>query len=303
MKFAPIALFTYARPEHTRRTVQALLANANAVNHDLIVFSDGPQSAGQQHKVSEVRAYLTKITGFRSVTIYERDKNLGLSRSIIDGVGQVLSKYDRIIVLEDDIVTSPNFLSYMNNALDKYEKDERVISIHGYIYPVKLLPETFFLRGADCWGWATWKRGWNLFNSDGEVLLNQLRRSGLIDLFDYNGGYQFSEMLNEQVKGLNDSWAIRWYASAFLANKLTLYPGRSLVCNIGNDGSGVHCPENSIFDIELSSEPIELNDIDIVESVAGREILEQFFKKNKPSLTIKIKIFLKKRLLNLINKI
>src|SRR5262249_35869456 len=156
-----------------------------------------------------------------------RERNFGLAQSIVQGVSGTVAQHGRIIVLEDDMVTSPHFLTYMNQALDKYADEARVVSIHGYVYPVEQpLPETFFLPGADCWGWATWKRGWSCFNPDGQFLLNELKRQKLIRDFDFNGAFPYSEMLQAQIKGANDSWAVRWYASALLAGKLTLYPGR-----------------------------------------------------------------------------
>lgn len=139
------------------------------------------------------------------------------------------------------MITSPYFLQYMNDALSLYKDIEEVISIHGYSYPVKrTLPDTFFLRGADCWGWATWKRGWKLFNLDSSDLYQQLQVNQQCYTFDFEGTHSYCKMLKNNIQGKNDSWAIRWYASAFLRNKLTLYPGRSLIHNIGNDGSGSH---------------------------------------------------------------
>jgi putative methyltransferase (TIGR04325 family) len=190
-----------------------------------------------------------------------------------------LSRYERIIVLEDDMVTSPYFLSYMNEALDRFANDDRVISAHGYVYPVKQgLPEAFFLRGADCWGWATWRRGWELFNPNGQALLDELKRRNLIKVFNFNGAYGYSQMLESQIKGVNDSWAIRWYATAFLAEKLTLYPGRSLVNNIGNDSSGTHCGTTTALDAELSDRPININGVRVEEDSAAKETIENYFR-------------------------
>ena len=184
----PIALFVYNRLGHTQRTIEALKQNILAENSGLIIFSDAPKSEAQTDAVQEVRKYIREIEGFQSVTIVEREANLGLARSIIDGVTTIVSKYGRIIVLEDDMVTSQYFLTYMNEALEKYADDERVVSIHGYVYPVKQsLPDAFFLPGADCWGWATWSRGWACFNSDGQFLLDELKRRKLIRAFDFNG--------------------------------------------------------------------------------------------------------------------
>lgn len=282
---APITLFTYARPEHTRRTVESLLQNIGANEYDLIVYSDAARSLDKAQDVAEVRAYLQTIVGFRSVTIIHRLKNYGLSKSIIHGVTEVLMNHRGIIVLEDDMVTSPHFLTYMSQSLNKYENDDRVISVHGYIYPVKVdLPETFFLRGADCWGWATWQRGWVMFNPDGQYLLDELRRKNITNQFNFQGAYNYTQMLEDQINGKNDSWAIRWHASAFLANKLTLYPGKSLVHNIGNDSSGTHCGTTKGMDVELSSRPICLQNVIVEESTFATKAVQEFFQSKRTRL-------------------
>ncbi len=258
MSLAPIALFVYNRPTHTRITIEALARNRLAADSDLLVFSDGPRSPEHAAAVEAVRAYVRGISGFRSVTLTCRERNLGLAQSIIGGVTQVCSERGRVIVVEDDLVTSPHFLSYMNAGLDLYEPDDAVASIHGYVYPVdQALPETFFLLGADCWGWATWRRSWQVFNPDGAALLAELQRRNLVRAFNYDGSSQHARMLELQVQKKNDSWAIRWHASACLAGKLTLYPGRSLVCNIGFM-EGTHFTDYDFPDVVLTDQPIKL---------------------------------------------
>lgn len=285
MIYAPVVLFVYNRLWHAEQTINALLLNKEANQTDLIIYSDAPKNQKSLDIVCEVRKYLKKIEGFKSIKIIERSHNFGLSRSIIDGVTSACKKHGRVIVLEDDLVVSQHFLSFMNMALEKYANTPNVISIHGYIYPIKTaLPETFFLRGADCWGWATWDRAWSLFNPEGEYLLSELKRRRLLNLFDYEGAYNFSGMLEGQILGMNDSWAIRWHASAFLQNKLTLYPGRSLVKNIGNDGTGVHCRINEFLDVVLSSEPIRLDDFPVKESILARKVVKNFFLSHQPPL-------------------
>jgi hypothetical protein len=280
----PICLFTYNRLEHTRKTIEALLRNKNVSLHDLIIFSDAPASNFNKYGVDQVRNYIKTISGFRSVKIIFRKKNFGLSKSIITGVTQILQDYESIIVLEDDMITSPYFLDYMNNGLKLFAHDERVVSIHAYVYPTyTVLPETFFLYGADCWGWGTWRRGWKLFDADGKSLLRRLKKNDLIRKFDFNGSYLYSKMLINQIKGKNDSWAIRWYASAFLANKLTLYPGRSLVHNIGNDNSGTHCGATKKLDAVLSETPICFEGLNVSHSNLAYSAFEDFFKDSKLS--------------------
>jgi hypothetical protein len=285
MNCAPIALFVYNRPWHTRQTVEALQKNELAEDSDLFIFSDAPKKPEAAAAVQEVRDYISHISGFKSIKIIEREENMGLANSIINGVTKVCGEYDRVIVLEDDLVTTPYFLRFMNDALDLYEHEESIISIHGYMYPVmENLPETFFLRGADCWGWATWKRGWGLFEPDGGKLLASLKSQHLEREFNFGGSYDYLGMLDSQVKGENDSWAIRWYASAFLKNKLTLYPGRSLVLNIGNDNSGTHCGATEIFSGDIIARPVAVGGIPIVARLEARSAVAKYFAAHKDSL-------------------
>jgi hypothetical protein len=276
---APIVLFVYNRPDHTKRTIEALRSNELAAESDLIVFSDGPKRDEDAAQVTEVRELVASVTGFRSVNMVVRERNYGLAQSIVSGVTETFFTRKRLIVLEDDIVTSPYFLRYMNDSLDLYEHDEDVISIHGYVYPVReRLPETFFLRGADCQGWATWKRGWDLFEPDGRKLLSELERE-----FDFGGAYGYTRMLRGQIAGRNDSWAVRWYASAFLLGKLTLYPGVSLLRNIGFDSSGVHCRSTTAFDVEPTKRPLQLERIPIREDEYARACFADYFSSSQSS--------------------
>lgn len=280
INYTPILLFTYSRPIHTKQTVEALLKNEEAKLSDLIIYSDAPKNKKTQIDVSETRKYLRTITGFKSITIIERKENYGLAKNIIDGVTYNVNKYGKVIVLEDDLVTSPYFLKYMNEALIKYQNEEEVISIHGYVYPTsKKLPETFFIKGADCWGWATWKRGWDIFNPNAEELLKEIEVKQLQKHFDFDYTYPYVQMLKDQIAGKCNSWAIRWLASAYLKDKYTLYPGESMVRQIGMDGmGGTHCNFTNRFDVELKMTPINLTpNIAIQESPIARKAFKTFF--------------------------
>ncbi len=286
---APIALFTYNRPWHTRQTVEALAANDLALDSNLFVFSDAPRFETQNTAVQEVRDFIHTVRGFRSVTLIERDVNYGLARSIIDGVTTLVREHGRIIVLEDDLITSTHFLRYMNDALELYANNDQVISVHGYLFPISVTtPETFFIRGADCWGWATWKRGWDLFQEDGATLMRKIKSRRLTRAFNFSGSYNYFKMLERQVRGENESWAIRWYASAMIHNKLTLYPGRSLVCNIGNDASGTHCGVSNRFDVIISQTPVQVIDILVEENIKMRRAFESFFQSMKQPFAKKL---------------
>lgn len=289
MMSAPVVLFVYNRLWHTQQTVEALQQNILADQSELFIFSDGPKNEEAIHKIQEVRKYIKTITGFKSITIIEREQNLGLAQSIISGVTAIVNKYGRIIVLEDDLVSSPYFLTYMNDGLRIYENEEKVISIHGYIYPLeKKLPETFFINGADCWGWATWKRGWDLFEPNGEKLLKEIEEKKLIKRFNYNNSYDFAQMLRNQIVGKNNSWAIRWHASAFIKNKLTLYSNKSLVKNIGFDNTGTHSGLTISFYNELGNARVNLKDIPIEECLMVTKEIELYFKNIRPTLSERV---------------
>jgi hypothetical protein len=140
------------------------------------------------------------------------------------------------------------------------------------------VPETFFLKGADCWGWATWRRGWELFESDGKKLLRQLKDANLLRRFDFDGAYSYSKMLKDQIKGKNNSWAVRWYASALLQDKLTLYPGKSFLKNIGLDASGTHHDNNNAYCTELTETPVIPRPINIIEDEIAYYSFRTFFR-------------------------
>lgn len=293
MSLAPIVLFVYNRPAHTRQTLESLKKNELANKSELFIYSDAPKDELAILKVAEVRKYIKSIGGFKRIKIIEREKNWGLANSVLDGVTKIVNEYGKIIVLEDDLVTSPLFVMFMNEALEMYEDEQTVASIHGYIYPIDGLPETYFIRGADCWGWATWERAWNIFEADGQKLLNELIERNLQKEADFNNSYGFTQMLKDQIAGKNNSWAVRWYMSTFLKDMLTLYVGKSLVKNIGLDSSGTHRDSTNIMTVELSNE-YNLKKLDAVENVEARKSMENYFNSVKASLWAKIKSKLKR---------
>lgn len=243
MALAPIALFVYNRPAHTRQTVEALRANPLAASTELHVFSDGPRTPEAAPRIREVREYLKAIDGFAKVSVYERDRNFGLAASVIDGVTRLCDAFGRVIVVEDDLLVAPQFLDYMNVALDRYSDEAEVMQVSGYMFPVDVGASTdsFFLPFTTSWGWGTWASAWKAFDPlmPGLHALSGDRR--LRDAFNLHGAYDYYGMLRRQQRGEVDSWAIRWYLSVFMRNGLTLYPAKTLVQNIGFDGSGTHC--------------------------------------------------------------
>lgn len=259
---APIILFIYNRPDHTLHTLEALAANTLASESDLFIFADGPKenaSPEMLDKICQTREVARSKKWCKNVTVIESEKNKGLAASIISGVTEIVNKYDKLIVLEDDLVTSPYFLQYMNDALNVYRNEQKVACIHGYVEPHKRpLPETFFIKGADCWGWATWKRAWDYFNPNGQTLLDELHKRHCEKHFNFDNTYDYIGMLEDQIAGKNNSWAIRWLASAYLNDMYCLYPNKSLVKNIGFDGTGTHCGSCIFLQEEISSEPVNI---------------------------------------------
>lgn len=243
-ELAPVAVFAYNRPDHLAKTLASLQRNKLADRTRLKIFLDGPRADSDAEKLSEVRKVAIDTTGFRAVEIIESDVNLGLANSITGGVSRLLEEAGKVIVLEDDLKLSKCFLAYMNDALDMYEHDERVFQISGYMVPCKrAVPTTGFLRTINSWGWGTWSRAWRHYNGNSAELLDQLRNRQ--DEFDLGGVAHHYHDLQRNVTGAIDTWAVKWYASVFLQNGLTLYPRRTLVSNLGFDGSGTHCARGS----------------------------------------------------------
>ena len=279
---APIVLFVYNRPWHTQQTIEALQKNDLASESELFIYADGERKEGDE-QVKEVREYIKTVAGFKTITIIERDKNWGLADSIIDGVTEIVNKYGKIIVLEDDIVSSVGFLKYMNDALEMYQNEEQVMHISGYMFPVKQkykLPETFFYNANSCWGWATWKSAWKNYSGDAQYLLDQLIENDLIDEFNIENSYPFTHHLEANISGELKTWAVKWYASFFLKKGHSLHPYPSLVNNIGHDGLGENCSVSSIFNWEKLSINIHVKKIRIKESEKAREAIVRFNQKN-----------------------
>lgn len=283
---APIVLFVYNRPWHTEQTVTALLKNELADASDLIIYSDAPKNEAATPKVEEVRSFIKGIRGFKSVSIIERERNWGLADNIIDGVTAVVNKHGRVIVLEDDIVTSPYFLRFMNDALDFYENEENVWHVSGYMFPIDTtdLNDTFFTKGMFCWGWGTWERAWRHYRRDPEKVPSQFSKEMISD-FNYDDTNVFFDQILDNISGKLHTWAIFWYAAIYLNEALCLCPRESFVKNIGHDGSGVHCGKGPLYETAFSHfYPVKVHN-PVIESQTGREALKKFFKSLKPSFT------------------
>lgn len=293
---APIALFVYNRPEHTRRTIKFLAKNLLADESKLFIFSDSPKDASQSAKVAEVREIIRATEGFKSVTIIERLTNLGLANSIIDGVTMLTEKYGQVIVFEDDLISSLYTLQYFNDALRRYKNEERVMHIGAYMYPLqnKALPQTFFYRAASSWGWATWERAWKNFEPDIDILISRFNARKRYE-FSIEGTMNFWKQIREFKRGKNNSWAIRWYASIFLLGGLTLNPSKSLINNIGHDGSGIHSGKNNIYDVKISNHPVTDFPSEVAEHLDAYRTVKHFLKHRKGSLIERIIRFVKEK--------
>lgn len=258
-KLAPIALFVYNRPEHTRRTLKFLQANYLAEESRLYIFADAAKTAKEEENVRQVQEVIESAEGFKNIKIIQQKTNLGLAQSIIKGVSQLIETYGKVIVFEDDLLSSPYTLEYFNEALDKYQDNEKLMHISAYMYPLASadkLPETFIYRAVHSWGWATWKRAWVHFNPNIDDLIAQFDTQKIND-FSIDGKMNFWKQMKDFKAGKNNSWAIRWYASVFLKGGLTLNPSKSLIHNIGHDGSGIHSNKENTYAVSIHQKAIK----------------------------------------------
>jgi len=269
MKFnkdlAPIVLFVYNRLDHTQLTIESLQKNILAEESELYIYSDAAKNNNSSHMIQEVRNYLKSVNGFKKITIIERKKNFGLAASIIDGVSSIINEYGKVIVLEDDLVTSPYFLQFMNDSLDNYKETKDIFSITGFSFSTKFmnfpksyLSDIYFHKRPMSWSWATWSDRWS--NIDWDVKDYDSFKISIKQQYLFNrGGPDLTRMLKNQMNGKLDSWYIRWSYNAFKQNKYTVYPKISYVNNIGHDNSGVHCStdEDMIYShTELNQEKV-----------------------------------------------
>lgn len=255
-ELAPICLFTYNRLDETKQTVIALKDNFLASKSELFVFSDGWKEEKDKYKVIEVRKYLKTVSGFKTITVYESNKNKGLANSIIDGVTNILKKHENIIVLEDDLITSPNFLNFMNASLAYYKDNHKIFSISGYTLDLPILPtlkkDVYLGVRASSWGWVIWKNRWSVI--DWQVKDYSTFKKSLIQKYKFNkGGSDMSRMLQNQMQGNIDSWAIRWCYHQFIKNTYTVFPKTSKLMSIGFGNNATHTKTTKRFNTILDT--------------------------------------------------
>lgn len=296
---APVIVFGYKRPSHLKRVLDSLASNPEAIYSKLFIAIDGPGLHSETSLVDECRNIARQVTGFKEVVTFFQEQNIGLANSIIKGVSKVLEEHESVIVLEDDLFVSPHFLGFMNNSLSAYRSETLVASIHGYQYPLRGLKETaHFLRGADCWGWATWRDRWKTVDFESSNLLKDLSNFNLKLKFNMYGALKNYEMLKKQEVGEIDSWAIRWHASMFIQGKLTLFPPKSLVLNLGLDGSGTHEGNSSLFNTKLAETSVNITRlVAIKESKQMKHKMIYYFYKERIKLVFRSKFeFMKSNL-------
>ncbi len=269
---APVVVFAYNRYEKTKKCLESLLSNGELCKQtDLYVFVDGPKNENNQEQVAKVRELVRTWEGqgiFQQYRVTCREHNVGLANNVISGVTEIISKYERVIVLEDDLIVSSRFLDYMNRTLDYYEKESDIWSIAGYTPDLKALKrynkDVWLGYRASSWGWATWADRWNTVDwnmSDyQEFLADENRKKQFL-----RGGADMLSMLQKQMDGYLDSWAIRWCYAQSKQDKLTVFPSVSYVLNDGHDGSGTHSGNKSIKEAkylnekDANLEPVEID--------------------------------------------
>ncbi|MFC2742132.1 MAG: glycosyltransferase family A protein [Selenomonas artemidis] len=284
-QLAPVVLFAYNRLVHTQKTIEALKENIYAKATELFIYSDAAKNDEARSAVHALREYLHTIKGFRAVNVIEQEENQGLAKSIITGVTEIVNRYSKVIVLEDDIVTSRYFLKYMNDALKLYEKDPAVMEISGYMPEIERagLGETAFLQFADCWGWGTWQDAWSCFERDPEKLIASCTGED-IKKINFDGSTDLWQQVVDNKERRLHTWAIFWHVAVVLRNGLMLVPTQSLTQNIGMDATGEHCGIETAYNTRLYDRAISKFPVEVLEDPQTREALKTFFYGIRPSL-------------------
>ncbi len=282
---APVVLFTYNRLNHLQETISALKRNDLAERSMLFIYSDGPKDDTDVLKVNHIRQYLHTITGFYDIQIIEREKNIGLARSIIDGVSNVMQQYGKAIVVEDDLLSAPNFLQFMNTCLNFYKEKSDIFSISGYCPPIAI-PATyqhpvFLFYRINSWGWATWSDRWQKVDWNIPDFHSFIQNKELRNLFN-RSGKDAVMMLWKQMHNKINSWAIRFNYAAFKQQAFTIYPTQSKINNLGADGSGSHVSRTTKYATILDSSNTEIQLVENPE--LNNEIIREFQKFYTPSI-------------------
>lgn len=292
--YAPILVFSYNRVDHFKETIENLKQCNLADQSDLIIYSDGAKNDSDKIIVERIREYASTINGFKSVNLISLDRNYGLAANIIKGVSDVINQYGKVIVLEDDLLVSSQFLQYMNESLDKFQNVQEIWHVSGWNYPIDTigLPKLIPIRIMNCWGWGTWKDRWSHFEKNPEKLIQQFDKKD-IKVFDVdNSGVFWSQVLANHNNTIN-TWAIFWYATIYLNQGICINPLKSFVKNIGHDGSGTHkSSAKEIYTqdfeyLEFSQEDFDLGKVEENELAIQR--IKKFYQGIKPTFFKKLK--------------
>ena len=271
---APIVYFAFNRPLHTQRTLQAISECRHAENTALYIYIDGPQEGANEttlNNINEVKKIAEQKKWCGEVQIIAAEKNKGLFKSIVQGITETVNKHGRVIVIEDDVLVFPGFLNYMNTALDLYENNPEVMHVSAFTKAeftnVPLQESTFFYNHTTCWGWATWKRAWDKFTPDASAIKKACAQKGNLYYLNLDGTFEMFWGLKAIADGKFQSWNTLWHSVVFLNDGLCLHPARSLVNNIGHDGSGTNCESDERFVInEVLQDDIIITPIPLVEN-------------------------------------
>ncbi|QCT93963.1 glycosyltransferase [Caminibacter mediatlanticus TB-2] len=280
MSNIPILIFSYIRLNELKLTIESLLNNKDIDKYYIFIFNDYVKNLDDKNKMIQVRRYienLEKEKKFKNLKIIFREENYGLAKNIIEGVTEIINIYGKVIVLEDDLILSNNFLCYMKKALNHYEDDENIFSISGYTMPLKRLEnyeyDSYLALRPSSWGWATWKDRWNKVDWDVSDFNNFIKNRDNIKAFN-KGGVDLSRMLKHYMKGKNNSWAIRWAYGMFKNGQYCVYPKISKVQNIGFGLNATHCKGINIYKTKLDN--TNKCNFRFVKNLIDEQILKEF---------------------------
>lgn len=253
---APIVFFGYNRPEHTRQVLESLSRNPQAAASVLYIFIDGPKPGASAEAIAanaEVKKVIREKQWCGEVHIEESKENKGLIKANVEGVTKIVNQYGKIIAIEDDNLLAPGFLKFMNDALNFYADNPRVMHVAAFRRPdldhVEVKESTYFFYHTTTWGWATWKRAWDKYTLDAMAVREAVKKKGHINKLNMDNTFEFYWGLKAVAQGKLRSWNCIWHSTVFLNDGLCLYPQRSLVSNIGHDGSGTNCEPDERFNM------------------------------------------------------
>lgn len=287
----PVAIFSYNRKDYLEKTIQSLQHNKLAKKTKVYFFSDAPKDDCDIASVKKVRDYIDAVDGFYEIEHIKRKINIGMAENISSGINHVLDKHKAIIVLEDDIITAPYFLDFMNDALNLYFNDKKVCQISGYSYLEYLeqeynLDDTYFIKGSDCLAWGTWKRVWDSYRADSKNLLIEIKNKKLKKTINRNGSYDYFKMLKNNTYGFTKSWAVNFLAQNIIQDRFTLFPLKSLALHIGVDKRATNYSFDGpdALNVRLHCKKIALKKIDVEEKTNTSLAYNKFLRKLRGSL-------------------